>query len=206
MRIHSAAILGAALLLAGCASKDMVVVLPAADGHIGGVVVEACNKKVVLDTAYAEEFSDCHAGTVTADGVDKGFHDVLAALPKTPVPFTFLFEHDSAEETPDIKKQFADVADVIFARLQPSEIVITGHTDTSGTPEYNDGLSLRRAELIKSLFSASDVQQRLRDRHVTITTAGRGYRDAIITKGVSCKDTPEEKSCKAARNVEITVQ
>jgi hypothetical protein len=38
-----------AVLLAGCASKETVVVLPAADGHIGGVVVQSGGKTVVLD-------------------------------------------------------------------------------------------------------------------------------------------------------------
>ena len=42
----------AAVWLAGCAAQETVVVLPAADGHVGGVVVQSGGKTVVLDRAY----------------------------------------------------------------------------------------------------------------------------------------------------------
>lgn len=202
------AALGAALLLTACASPGSVVILPPSDGHIGGVVVHP-NKgaEVVLDKAYAADVpGDSHVTTATAESVDKQFHDAMAAFPKPPKTFTLFFERDNAELTPDISKQFADVDAFIRGQDQPAEIVITGHTDTSGSRDYNEKLSLRRADLINGLFVNAIGQEKLDQRHIRISTAGRGARDAVIANGVDCKATPDEKSCHDARNVEITVQ
>jgi outer membrane protein OmpA-like peptidoglycan-associated protein len=206
MRIVAA--LGAALLLSACASHEMVVILPPSDGHIGGVVVHP-NKgaEVVLDKVYsADAPGDNHVTTATAEGVDKEFHDAMAAFPKEPKPFTLLFERDTAELTPEMSAEFKKVEVYIFGLDQPSEIVITGHTDTSGLPDYNEKLSFRRASLIRDLFVQAEGQKKLDDRHITITIASRGASDAKITPEVNCKTNSEEPSCKAARNVEITVQ
>ena len=206
MRIVAA--LGAALLLSACASHEMVVILPPSDGHIGGVVVHP-NKgaEVVLDKTYAADVpGDSHVTTATAEGVDKEFHDAMLSFPREPKTFKLFFERDNAELTPDISKQFADVDAFIRDQDQPAEIVITGHTDTSGTPDYNEKLSLRRADLINGLFVKAVGQEKLDQRHIKILTAGRGAGDAKINDGVNCKATPDETSCHDARNVEITVQ
>ena len=206
--MRTVAALGAALFLSACASHEMVVILPPSDGHIGGVVVHP-NKgpDVVLDKPYAADVpGDSHVTIETAQGVDKKFHDAMVAFPREPRPFKLFFERDNAELTPDISRQFEEVDLFMRGQDQPSEIVITGHTDTSGSKEYNEGLSLRRAELIHGLFVKVIGQDKLDQRRIKITTAGRGSNDAKITDGVSCKATPDEASCKAARNVEITVQ
>ena len=67
----------AAVLLAGCANKETVVVLPAADGHIGGVVVQSGGKTVVLDRAYEA----AHPGDGQAAGGNPAGAPILAALP-----------------------------------------------------------------------------------------------------------------------------
>jgi outer membrane protein OmpA-like peptidoglycan-associated protein len=206
--MRTVAALGAALLLSACASHEMVVILPPSDGHIGGVVVHP-NKgaEVVLDKAYASDVpGDSHVTTATAEGVDKAFHDAMLSFPREPKTFKLFFERDNAELTPDISRQFEEVDVFMRGQDQPSEIVITGHTDTSGSKEYNEGLSLRRANLINDLFVKAVGQEKLDQRHIKITTAGRGAGDAKITDGVNCKATPEEASCHDARNVEITVQ
>ena len=57
------ALLGAALALALLfpATKEMVVVVPSADGHVGMVVVERGEDRVILNEAYA-------TSRVTSDG------------------------------------------------------------------------------------------------------------------------------------------
>jgi outer membrane protein OmpA-like peptidoglycan-associated protein len=208
MRVGGLAAFGALLMLGACAGRGSVVILPPSDGHVGGVVVHTDKSAdVVLDRPYAAGVpGDSHVTLATAQSVDKQFHDAMTAFPKPPKTFTLFFERDNAELTKDISDQFSVVDAFMSAQDQPSEIVITGHTDTSGARDYNEKLSLRRAELINSLFVSAVGKDKLDQRRIKITTAGRGSHDAVITPGVDCKVTPDEKSCHDARNVEITVQ
>jgi outer membrane protein OmpA-like peptidoglycan-associated protein len=203
MRLHFLAPLGAALLLAGCASDNMVVVLPAADGHIGGVVVEACNKQVVLDKAYAEESSDCRAGTAAPEDVTKTFAEVLAARPIPPKPYKLYFVYKTDNLTKDSSDQLQNVFAEI-AKRGVAEIVITGHTDPVGSDKENDELSLNRAQTVERIFKDLEGKQNP-PPDLNIQIAGRGKRDASIPSGINCKDS-ELPVCQEARNVDITVQ
>ena len=73
MRLCLLAPLGAAVMLAGCASGDTVVILPPSDGHgVGGVVMQARGKTVVLDKPYASASpGDGQAGASKADEINK---------------------------------------------------------------------------------------------------------------------------------------
>ena len=163
-----------AVLLAGCA-HELVVVLPAADGHIGGVVVQTGDKKVVLDKAYASASpGDSQAGTAVPEEVGKDFADVLAARPIPPGEHKLYFQNDSDEMRDDSKIEFNEKIFADVARRAAAEIVIIGHTDSVGALEYNDQLSLSRAEAIKKLLL--DQKGKL-PPGMSITTAGRGERD-----------------------------
>ncbi len=182
--------LAAAAFLAGC-SHDLVVVLPAADGHIGGVVVESGGRTVVLDKAYASAApGDSKPGVATAQDVDKDFSDVLAARPIPPTSYKLYFKNDSDEMVADSQADFERVFAEI-SRRKVAEIVITGHTDTVGALDYNDKLSLARAVSLETLFTARGLAPDM------ISAAGRGERDAT-----GPDDTPDP----ANRYAEITVR
>ncbi|HMH66231.1 MAG TPA: OmpA family protein [Rhizomicrobium sp.] len=170
------AALGAALMLAGCASNELVVVLPAADGHVGGVVVQTGDgKTVVLDKAYASDVpGDSKAGMSTADDVNKSFAEVMAARPIPPGHHQLYFINDSDEMTDPSKAEFDQKVFADVHARGAAEIVIIGHTDTTGSADHNDQLSRERAEAIKTLLLSrkSDLPQGM-----SITTAGRGQRD-----------------------------
>ena len=120
----------AAVLLAGCANKETVVVLPAADGHVGGVVVQTPGKTVVLDHAYAADNpGDSQAGEANPEQVRKDFADVLAARPKQPVSHQLFFEKDSDEMTAASKVEFNEKVFADVDSRDVAEIVIIGHTD-----------------------------------------------------------------------------
>jgi hypothetical protein len=193
------AILCAALTLAGCASKDLVVVLPASDGHIGGVVVHP-NKgqDVLLDKAYASDHpGDSHVIMATAESVDKEFHDVIAARPIPPKTYAPLFfKIDSFKElSPEseaylnntILREFSERA----AAKQAVEIVITGHADKTATPAHNLELSQQRADAIKDKIKGLGIPED------AIKTVARGQLDA---------EGPDGQPSDRDRNVEITVR
>ena len=90
-----------------------------------------------------------------------------AASPSSPSPYTVYFAWDS-----DVVTAGGNVAvdDAITAasKVGLSEYAVTGYTDTSGSAQYNLGLSLRRANAIKESLMARGVQKN------NISVAGRG--------------------------------
>ena len=186
-----APLVGAALLSA-CASNDLVVVLPAADGHIGGVVVQQGDKKILLDKPYAAAGDGAAPVTVDANQVNQIFGSTLAARPIPPKSYTLYFLADSNELVPDSRAAFEDVFTEI-ARRKASEIVVTGHTDTMGTPDYNDKLSLARAKSVSKLFTDRGLPA------ASVIAVGRGERELLV----QTKDqVPEPRN----RRVVITVR
>jgi outer membrane protein OmpA-like peptidoglycan-associated protein len=184
------------LVLAGCASKNLVVVIPdGADGHVGAVVVQANGGKAILDTAYAAATPGSGAlkpATTNAQEVDRIFGGTLKALPIDPKIYRLYFVSESDTLTPEGQKAFNAVFDEIKQR-KVSEIVVTGHTDTMGGRSYNDTLSLNRASFVAKLLTLRGLPPS------SITVVGRGERELLIS---TAENVPEPRN----RRVEITVR
>ncbi len=188
----------AGLLSAG-ATRDLVVVLPESNGHVGAVVVQAGESRTVLNSAYAAGrpgSGKVRPATLDAARVNRAFGDALAALPQPPVSFTLYFPEGSSVIDPASR----ETLDRVFAevrRRKAAEIVITGHTDTVGADESNDALSKQRADAIRQLLTPI-----LAERGVppgAVSTAGRGRRELAEPEP---DQTPDPKN----RRVEITVR
>jgi OOP family OmpA-OmpF porin len=181
-------------LMCGC-SNDLVVVLPASDGHIGGVVVNTTHGQFVLDKPYAEAtpgLTGLAPGQADPKNVAQIFSAALAARPIPPKNYTLYFVNDGDELTPGSRADFNEVFAEI-SRRKAAEIVITGHTDTWGTREYNDQLSLDRAKSVEKLFVARGLSG------ASIITAGRGKRELLV-------QTPDQTHEAKNRRVVITVR
>jgi OmpA-OmpF porin, OOP family len=83
---------------------------------------------------------------------------------------------------------FAEVS-----RRKAAEITVIGHTDRVGTVEYNDALSLRRAERVRRDFVGRGIPDQ------SISVAGRGEREPIVS-------TADEVAEPRNRRVEINVR
>lgn len=90
------------------------------------------------------------------------------------VPVTFAF--DSAELTPQSRKQLDAVAEGIRLTEGTVRVVVEGHTDAKGRLSYNDELSVRRARAVRDYFIQ---QHKLSPRQFAVE--GRGPR-ALIDK------------------------
>lgn len=191
-RTRRLAPLAGLLLLAACASHDLVVVLPAADGHIGGVVVQQGDSKLLLDKPYAAAGDGARPVTVDAKAVDQIFGSTLAARPIPPQSYTLYFLADSNDLVPESRGAF-DAVFAEIARRTVSEIVVTGHTDTVGNPDYNDRLSLARAKSVSKLFIDRGLPA------ASVSAVGRGERELLI-------QTKDQVSEPRNRRVEITVR
>ena len=187
----------ALILLAGCASRnDLYVLLPGKDGKTGALVVESEGKKQTLDTPYAAARVK-NVGSV--DGiksseaeVKQDFGPALEAQPKRPVSFYLYFQRDTDEFAPESKALVNQIFAEIARRPAP-EVAIIGHTDRVGSMQYNDALSLRRAERCRDELIKLGIPK------VRISVAGRGSREPEVATPAP---VPEPRN----RRVEINVR
>ena len=106
----------------------------------------------LLDQAQSGKSSP--AERAATDGDDSTADTSVATGPSAlalPVQFGF----DSAEILPAARRQLAALAEGI--RLLPAEkpVTIEGHTDATGTAQYNEQLSQRRAHSVKQYLVAT---------------------------------------------------
>jgi outer membrane protein OmpA-like peptidoglycan-associated protein len=87
--------------------------------------------------------------------------------------FLVFFDWDRAALTPEARRIVASAADE-YKRTGSTRIVATGHTDLSGSPQYNLRLSERRAEAVKAELIRLGVPA------TVITTIGKGEEDPLV--------------------------
>lgn len=176
---------------------ELVVVVPSADGHIGMVVVERGNERVVLNQAFAASriVSGGTPQTERMSGVEDvraEFAIALSAMPDRPKSFLVYFLEGTDEFTEESRVEFEKIMIELRARGAP-DVVVIGHTDRVGNDQYNDRLSLQRAERVRSeLVSLGIPEPRIR-------TAGRGEREPLVATD---DEFPEPRN----RRVEINVR
>jgi OmpA-OmpF porin, OOP family len=186
----------ALLMLASCSSRQsLFVVLPNPDGSSGAVTIEDGQKSVVLDQPYAA--GEVRGGVAAPVKVDQAqvqqiFGNALAAQPVLPSHFVLYFEKNSDTLTPESQRQYEAVfADI--KRRNVYEVEVIGHTDTLGTQEHNQQLSMSRAEMIRDRLVHDGLSPK------SISVAGRGKLDLAVK---TADQVAEPKN----RRVEITVR
>ena len=199
--LRAGLIAAAAAVLGACAAapntRELVVLVPDADGKTGAVVVtnprgDSSVLSKPYTTALLERGDRVDAPPVARDEVTKLFSYAIAAQPERPISFLLYFQLDTDEYTPESKEAFETVFAEI-ARRKVAEIAVIGHTDRVGRLEYNDTLSLRRAERVRRDF----VDRGIPDNAISV--AGRGEREPIVP-------TADEVSEPRNRRVEINVR
>ena len=175
---------------------DEVILLPTADGSVGAVVVRQDGVEIVLDKPYASAVIEGPGQVrqlIRDAGVTKEkFSVTFAALPPKPVSFLLYFLPGKDELTAESKKEFENMlADL--AKRPAAEISVIGHTDTVGSIQFNDKLSLQRASSARQLLVARGIPP------VSISIAGRGERELLVV-------TPDNVEEPKNRRVEINVR
>jgi hypothetical protein len=108
-----------------------------------------------------------------------------------PGEFVVFFDTDEATLTPEGAQVVAQAAEA-YQETGDARIVVTGHTDTAGSADYNLELSLRRAEMVAAELRRQGVPA------TDITTLGRGEEDLLVA-------TADGVSEPRNRRVEIVV-
>lgn len=151
----------------GCKSKKLVV-----------------NDGAEVANANGDEVVDSPVEGSTATKTDKGM--VLTFQSDV------LFDINSSYLTDKAKSTLANMVAYIKRNYPDSKLQIDGHTDATGTPEYNLELSERRAKRVKDYL----VERGLRTADIAI----KGYG---LTKPIAPNNTSEGRQ--KNRRVEIII-
>jgi len=194
------AVMALILLLHGASTREVVMVLPDAQGRTGTVVVESRGERIVLNQPYA-------TSRITYDGrvrnepapepkaaaaAQVAFQSLIAALPERPRSFSLYFVTGTDTLTDESKVELGRMFEDLKKR-PISDVVVIGHTDRAGDEAANDELSLQRAERVKVDLVGQGIPT------AVIRTAGRGEREPV---------EPPEDGVDEPRNrrVEISVR
>jgi outer membrane protein OmpA-like peptidoglycan-associated protein len=177
------AILGAALPIASAPGLSLTAVYRfmgmVGDRNYSGTVNGApANFKLNDDYNHA-----ILVGFRYAFGVAPAPAPVAAAVPQSPISRSYLvfFDWDKANLT-DRARQIVSEAAANSTKVQYTRLEVNGYTDTSGTPQYNQGLSVRRAqavaaELVKDGVPKGAISiQGFGETHLLVPT-GAGVRE-----------------------------
>lgn len=178
--------------------RTLVVLLPDLDGDIGEIDFTTRSGTQTLSTARsattANKSGDMPAPAFELEqaSVEKTFGAAIRAQPVPPERFIIFFELRSSDLTETSSAHIPHILEAI-ARHPAAEVDIVGHADRSGTDEYNDALSLRRANEIRQRI----IEKVDNTEAVRITALGENNPIAATPDGVV---EPQN------RRVEVTVR
>jgi outer membrane protein OmpA-like peptidoglycan-associated protein len=170
-----AAAAGGLLLLAACSTPSLVL-MPDEEGTVGQVAL--------LDTRCGDaEGVVGQANSRTAIGRacprprDAKLKDreqvLLETLPKGAKPFILPFQFDSDTLTSNAMAKLEEIKAEILDRGDGVEVQVIGYTDTEGEADYNEKLSLERAQKVLAELQATGVIP----ADAASEPIGRGERD-----------------------------
>jgi outer membrane protein OmpA-like peptidoglycan-associated protein len=188
--------LAALALLAACSPRQaLIVLLPDVDGGVGSLSVQDGKGTVLLDKAYAaSELRDGAAKPVEIkpEEARQIFAHALGAQPILPARFTLYFQPGAGTLAPEAEQVYGRVPEDI-KRRPVHQVEVIGFTDTTGTQDVNQRLSLQRADAVRQLLVRDGVAAG------AIATAGRGKLDLAV-------QTADQVSEPRNRRVVVTVR
>lgn len=190
------AALSLAILLGACAPLTKVTLLPQADGSASAALVKSSKSEQLLSAPYqqaiGQEDKALKTDQTTAAEVQKAHPQLFAALPPKANKYILNFLPSGTNLTPESEAQLpALLADV--AQRTGADLVVTGHTDTTGALAANDALSLKRAQVVAQLLVGKGAAES------RIEAVGRGKRELLVP---TADEVDEPKN----RRVEIIVR
>lgn len=173
--IRAGVILSAAVLLGGCAHPSLFL-LPDEDGGQGSVALLEANGKpsqgVISDPNSRTALGRQAAVTrpLGRKGLKPRQAGLLGDLPPPARSFTLYFDEGEVELS---VQSLGDVGALRteIAKRSGAEVEVTGHTDTVGSDEDNDALSLKRAQEVLALLVVAGFDPAL------MSATGRGERE-----------------------------
>jgi OOP family OmpA-OmpF porin len=117
---------------------------------------------------------------------------IAAPAPAPARSYLVFFDWDKAVLTDRARQIISDAA-AGSTKVQYTRLEVNGYTDTSGTPKYNQGLSVRRAQVVAAELVKDGVPQ------AAITIQGFGETHPLVPTGANVRE-PQN------RRVEIIIR
>jgi outer membrane protein OmpA-like peptidoglycan-associated protein len=106
---------------------------------------------------------------------------------KAPKQFIVFFGFNKSNLTPEAARVVADAA-AAAKEYGSASIIVVGHTDTVGSPRYNNALSLRRSHAVKDGLVSNGIPA------AAISTAGKGESELMVQTGDSVKEPQNRRA------------
>ncbi len=195
--------LAASIFISGCGASNTVK--GGAIGTVGGGVVGGVIGHQLGNTTLGAVLGAVIGGTAGAligNNMDKQAEEMQKELDNAKVErigegitLSFdsgiLFGFNSSTLQPEAKANISKLADIL-KKYPDSNILVTGHTDSDGTEQYNQTLSEKRAKAVADYTIAQGINSS------RLSTKGLGE-----TEPVASNDTVEGKQLN--RRVEIAI-
>lgn len=193
----------ASVFIGGCSTSNTVkggVIGGVGGGVVGGVIGNQLGNTAL--GAIIGAVVGGTAGSLIGNHMDKQAEEMQRELENAKIErvgegiaITFdsgiLFEYDSSTLQPDAKTNIKKLADIL-KKYPDSNILITGHTDSDGTENYNQTLSEKRAKSVSDYAMLQGISSS------RLSTVGLGE-----TEPISSNDTDYGKT--QNRRVEIAI-
>jgi outer membrane protein OmpA-like peptidoglycan-associated protein len=180
------------------AERELIVLLPDPDGGSSGHAT-VTGSSTTVDLVGAREATEVVAtrpptapAAIDATRIQQLFGDALSALPPEPRAFNLYFRFDSDELTDEARGLLPEILQLVKERPVP-DVVVIGHTDTTGTTASNFQLGLRRATRVRDLLVGIGLDPAL------ITVMSVGEADLLVP-------TPDDTMEPRNRRVEVAVR
>ena len=137
--------------------QTLAVLLPDPDSNtVGRATVSNASGTANLETARESTVVSASeppapVAVLSESEVKRIFEDALSALPPSPRQFTLYFRFESNQLTDESRAMVPEILKAITERAVP-DLVIVGHTDTTGTPAANFDLGRERALMVRDLL------------------------------------------------------
>jgi len=182
-------LLGAVLLLilaSGCSPRHTVILTADPDGHLGRAEVLTGGGKQLLDQpggmtiVSGQSSAPSPVVVATPAFISALFAEAMAIEPAPPEKFMLYFNKGTTDLVSKSRSTMAAILDAI-KRRRAVNISISGHTDSSGSVQLNEGLARRRAQVISELL----IQQGVDPERLAVSSHGKGNQLVPTADGVA---------------------
>ena len=111
----------------------------------------------------------------------------VKAAPAVAADYLVFFDWNKTDITAEARKIIND-ASTAAGITKPITIAVTGHTDTSGSPAYNQKLSERRAEAVKAELVLRGVNPAM------IRTVGKGETELLVPTAADVREPSNRRA------------